>query len=93
MSVTLPDRAALEAAAELVHRTITPTAQIRWPLLGERAGCEVWVKHENHTPIGAFKLRGGLVYMDELRRASPGVTGVIAATRGNHLGFRLAQSK
>ena len=84
MSVRLSDRATLEAAAELVHGAITPTAQICWPLLSQRAGCEVWVKHENHTPIGAFKLRGGLVYMDELMRAEPGVPGVIAATRGNH---------
>ena len=82
--MTLPDRAALEAAAELVHRTMTPTAQICWPLLSERCGCEVWVKHENHTPIGAFKVRGGLVYMDDLKRARPDLPGVIAATRGNH---------
>ncbi len=79
-----PTRAELEAAADLVHRTIAPTPQIRWPLLSERCGCEVWVKHENHTPIGAFKVRGGLVYMDDLVRAKPGVAGVIAATRGNH---------
>ena len=60
------------------------TPQYRWPLLCERAGCEVWVKHENQTPAGAFKIRGGLVYMDDLRRSRPEVTGVIAATRGNH---------
>ena len=82
--MTSPDRAALEAAAELVHRRITPTAQICWPLLCQRTGCEVWVKHENHTPTGAFKLRGGLVYMDELKRAGGAEAGVIAATRGNH---------
>ena len=79
-----PSLAELEAAADLVHRTIAPTPQICWPLLSERCGCEVWVKHENHTPIGSFKLRGGLVYMDDLRRARPNVPGVIAATRGNH---------
>jgi threonine dehydratase len=61
-----------------------PTPQYAWPLLARRAGCEVWVKHENHTPIGAFKVRGGLVYMDRLKRARPDVTGVISATRGNH---------
>ncbi len=61
-----------------------PTPQIRWPLLCARAGAEVWVKHENHTPTGAFKVRGGIVYMDHLRRREPAVTGVIAATRGNH---------
>ncbi len=76
--------AKLEAAAELVHRTMTPTAQIGWPLLAERCGCEVWVKHENHTPIGAFKLRGGLVYMEDLVKRQPDVACVIAATRGNH---------
>ncbi len=80
----MPNLAELEAAAALVHRSMTPTAQIRWPLLSERCGCEVWVKHENHTPIGSFKLRGGLVYMAEIRRRDPGLEGVIAATRGNH---------
>ncbi len=74
----------LEQAAELVHRHMTPTAEISWPLLCARAGCTVWVKHENQTPIGAFKIRGGLVYMEALRRREPDVTGVIAATRGNH---------
>lgn len=74
----------LEAAATLVHRTIPPTPQHRWPLLAERLGCDVVVKHENHTPLGAFKLRGGLTFMDWLRRAQPEVTGVICATRGNH---------
>ena len=77
-------RAALEDAAALVHKTVAPTAQHCWPLLSARAGAEVWVKHENHTATGAFKLRGGLVYVDGLRRREPGVTGVIAATRGNH---------
>jgi threonine dehydratase len=74
----------LRAGAELVYRHIPPTPQYAWPLLSARAGCEVWVKHENHTPIGAFKLRGGLVYMDALNRERPDVTGVVAATRGNH---------
>ncbi len=77
-------RAELEAAADIVHRSVPPTPQIAWPLLAERCGCEVWVKHENHTPIGAFKLRGGLVYMDDLARSKPGVAGVVTATRGNH---------
>lgn len=78
------DLARLEAAAAIVHAVMPPTPQYRWPLLCARAGCEVWVKHENQTPAGAFKIRGGLVYMDELRRSQPGVAGVIAATRGNH---------
>ncbi len=74
----------LERAAELVHRVIPSTAQYPWPKLKQRAGCTVWVKHENHTPTGAFKLRGGLVYLDRLRRANPNIAGVISATRGNH---------
>lgn len=74
----------IESAAAVVYRTLAPTPQIAWPLLGERCGGEVWVKHENHPPTGAFKVRGGLVYHDWLRRAHPEVTGVIAATRGNH---------
>jgi len=74
----------IEAAARIVYQSMAPTPQILWPLLSERAGCEVWVKHENHTPIGAFKLRGGLVYLHRLRQEHPKVTGVIAATRGNH---------
>jgi threonine dehydratase len=80
----LPDLAALEVAAALVHRTVPPTPQYCWPLLSCRVGAELWVKHENHTPIGAFKLRGGLVYLDDLRRNQPGIKGVITATRGNH---------
>ena len=79
----LPDLSELQDAAALVHRTMTPTAQICWPLLSQRAGAEVWVKHENHTPIGAFKVRGGLVYMEALKRQG-GTKRVLAATRGNH---------
>ena len=79
----LPELSELQAAGELVHRTLTPTAQICWPLLSRRVGAEVWVKHENHTPIGAFKVRGGLVYIDELKRQST-THRVLAATRGNH---------
>ncbi|MDO9710526.1 threonine dehydratase [Paracraurococcus lichenis] len=78
------DLPALEAAAALVHRAFPPTPQLAWPLLAARTGAEVWVKHENHTPTGAFKLRGGLVYMDRLKRDRPQVRGVISATRGNH---------
>jgi threonine dehydratase len=76
--------AELEAAAQLVHRTVPPTPQYAWPLLAKRAGCEVWVKHENHTPTCAFKVRGGIVYIDNLNRSQTRVTGVISATRGNH---------
>lgn len=74
----------LEQAAQLVHRVIPPTPQYAWPKLKERAGCTVWVKHENHTPTGAFKVRGGLVYLERLRQAHPRCPGVITATRGNH---------
>ncbi|MDP9007826.1 MAG: threonine dehydratase [Pseudomonadota bacterium] len=74
----------LESAAELVHRVMAPTPLYAWPKLKRRAGCTVRVKHENHTPTGAFKVRGGIVYLDRLCRAQPRITGVISATRGNH---------
>jgi threonine dehydratase len=74
----------ITAAAELIYRHMRPTPEYCWPLICERAGTEVWVKHENHTPIGAFKVRGGLVYLDDLMKSAPGTPGVIAATRGNH---------
>jgi threonine dehydratase len=80
----MDDLATLEAAAELVHRVVPPTPQYRWPLLSQRVGAELWVKHENHTQTGAFKLRGGLVYLDELKRAQPNIAGVVSATTGNH---------
>ena len=63
---------------------MAPTPLIRWPLLATRSGAEVWVKHENHTPIGAFKIRGGLNYMNRLKSEQPDCSGVITATRGNH---------
>jgi threonine dehydratase len=74
----------LERAAELVYRVMPPTPLYAWPKLKERAGCSVWVKHENHTPTGAFKVRGGMVYLERLCRAQPKLPGVITATRGNH---------
>ena len=80
----LPTIDEIDAAAPIVYRTMPPTPQYRWPLLEERAGCTVWVKHENHTPICSFKLRGALVAVDRLLRENPAVTGVIAATRGNY---------
>jgi len=61
-----------------------PTPQYAWPLLSQRLGAEAWIKHENHTPVGAFKLRGALVYLFWLRRTQPGLQGLAAATRGNH---------
>src|SRR5246500_5517649 len=78
------DLATLENAAALVRRVVPPTPQYCWPLLSRRIGAELWVKHENHTPIGAFKIRGGLVYLDEARRSPPDIRGVVTATTGNH---------
>ena len=76
--------AELDAAAAVVYEAMRPTPQQRWPLLDERCGAAVWVKHENQTPVGAFKVRGGLVYFDHLRQSGAPVPGVVAATRGNH---------
>lgn len=74
----------IESAQRCVYAAMPPTPQIAWPLLRARLGAEVWVKHENHTPLGAFKLRGGLVYLQTLLQREPGCRGVISATRGNH---------
>jgi len=74
----------IQAAAPVVYAHMPPTPQYRWPMLCERLGADVWVKHENHTPVGAFKIRGGLVYFDHLKAAGELPNGVIAATRGNH---------
>ena len=82
--MNLPTLAEIESAAALIHRFMPPTPQLSWPLLNQRAGCEVWVKHENHTPVGAFKIRGGIVFMEHLRRTNPEAKGVVSATRGNH---------
>ncbi len=76
--------AELEDAAGLIRPVVPPTPHYAWPLLAARTGCEVWVKHENHTPIGAFKIRGGLTFLDGLMREEPGLEGVVTATRGNH---------
>ena len=74
----------LDRAAALVYKVMAPTPQYAWPKLRKRTGCKVWVKHENHTPTGAFKVRGGVVYMDRLLRSQPETAGVVSATRGNH---------
>jgi len=90
----LPSLADFESAAQLIYRSMPPTPQYRWPLLDTRVGTTVWVKHENHTPTGAFKVRGGLVYVDDLCRSGPKPPGVISATRGNHgqsVGFAARQ--
>jgi len=79
----LPSLTQIREAQTVVYRHMPPTPQYTWPLLNQRVGAEVWVKHENHTPVGAFKLRGALVYMDWLKQ-QPNIAGVVAATRGNH---------
>jgi threonine dehydratase len=76
--------AELEAAVPVVRAAMPPTPQFAWPLLRQRTGVDVVIKHENHTPTGAFKVRGGIVYVDRLKRERPQVKGVITATRGNH---------
>jgi threonine dehydratase len=94
MDGVLPGLNEIKSAARLIYQTMPPTPQYSWPLINARAGAEVWVKHENHTQVGAFKVRGGLVYMDWLRRERPEVKTVVSATRGNHgqsLAFAAAQ--
>ena len=81
MHITLDD---IKAASRIVYADMPPTPQYRWPMLSERLGTEVWVKHENHSPVGAFKIRGGLVYFANLAKAAEKPKGVISATRGNH---------
>jgi threonine dehydratase len=81
MQVTLDD---ITAAAEIVYSEMQATPQYRWPMLCDRLGTEIWVKHENHTPVGAFKIRGGLVYFANLAQSGEVPKGVVGATRGNH---------
>lgn len=79
----LPTLAEIDAVAPLIDSVVPPTPQFHWPLLDARAGCELWVKHENHTPIGSFKVRGALNYIARLVQRESNLRGVIAATRGN----------
>jgi len=74
----------LNRAADLVYSRMQPTPQHVWPLLGQASGATVWVKHENHTPTGAFKVRGGITFIDWLKRTHQDCRGIITATRGNH---------
>jgi len=76
--------AELDASRAIVYRHMSATPTYAWPLLAKRTGCDVRVKHENHTPVGAFKVRGGLVYLSGLKATQPDLKGVISATRGNH---------
>jgi threonine dehydratase len=80
----LPSLAQIRDAQTLVYRHMPPTPQYSWPLINRRLGTEAWIKHENHTPVGAFKLRGALVYGVWLKEAQPELKGMVAATRGNH---------
>ncbi|EHL23319.1 hypothetical protein KYG_08715 [Acidovorax sp. NO-1] len=80
----LPTLAEIEAAAEVVYREFAATPQYRWSLLSARLGTDCWLKHENHTPVGAFKIRGGLTYFDQLAQRGALPSEVISATRGNH---------
>lgn len=84
MASVLFTLAEVESALPVVRSAVPPTPQYAWPQLAARTGADVFVKHENHTPTGAFKVRGGMVYMDRLRREQPTVTGIVSATRGNH---------
>jgi threonine dehydratase len=86
----------LERAQKIVHAAMAPTPAHAWPLLAERLGANVIVKHENHTPTGAFKVRGGLIYVDRLKRERPQTAGIISATTGNHgqsLAFAAGRNK
>ena len=78
------DLNSLRLAATDVYRSMAPTPQLAWPVLADRLGCTVWVKHENHTPTGAFKVRGGLLYVQGLLAREPAIKGLVTATRGNH---------
>jgi len=80
----LPTLAEIESAQKIVYSAMPPTPQYTWPLLNQRLGTEAWVKHENHSPVGAFKLRGALLYVRSLKETKPGLETVVAATRGNH---------
>jgi threonine dehydratase len=77
-------RSELEDACALVYRHMTPTPQYNWPMLTARTGTPTWVKHENHTPTGAFKMRGAITFMDWLTRTHPNAPGICTATKGNH---------
>ena len=80
----LPNRDEIESASRIVYEAVRPTPQFTWPLLNERLGAELWLKHENHTEVGAFKIRGALVYFRGLRESGKGIGRVVTATRGNH---------
>jgi threonine dehydratase len=84
LPMNLPTLADIEAAARVVYREFQATPQYRWAMLSQRLGTDCWVKHENHTPVGAFKIRGGLTYFDQLKQRGQMPKSIISATRGNH---------
>lgn len=84
LSSVAPNLEQLDEAAALVYAHMQASPQIEWPLLNERCGARVLVKHENHNPTGAFKVRGGLHYLSRLKQREPATRGLITATRGNH---------
>jgi threonine dehydratase len=84
MHASLPNLPAIENAARVVYREFQATPQYRWGLSSQRLGTDCWIKHENHTPVGAFKIRGGLTYFDALKKSGSLPPEVISATRGNH---------
>ncbi|MDP2256405.1 MAG: threonine dehydratase [Polaromonas sp.] len=84
MHASLPNLPAIEDAARVVYREFQATPQYRWGLSSQRLGTDCWIKHENHTPVGAFKIRGGLTYFDALKKSGSLPPEVISATRGNH---------
>lgn len=79
----LPSLAQIHEAQNLIYRYMPPTPQYAWPLLNQRLGTDAWIKHENHSPVGAFKLRGALVYATWLKQTQPDLAGLVGATRGN----------
>ncbi len=83
-SMMLPTPAQIHEAQSVLYRHMSPTPQYSWPLINQRLGVETWIKHENHTSVGAFKIRGALVYVSWLKQTQPNLSGVVAATRGNH---------
>src|ERR1700723_58076 len=94
--ITMFDLTELERAQQIVHAAMPPTPAYAWPLLAQRLGATIIVKHENHTPTGAFKVRGGLIYLDRLKRERPQTAGIISATTGNHgqsLAFAAGRNK
>ena len=92
MASVLFTLAEVESALPIVRTSLPPTPQYAWPQLAVRTGAEVFVKHENHTPCGAFKVRGGLVYADRLKRERPQVAGIVTVSYSTASGSALAPS-